>query len=373
MSASHGAGAAIPGPSLFERADVTDATDPAKISPQNGPSRSGRVVGWLRAQPLAPLATACLIFLFFAMVVPRYLTGINLRQLMRDFAEPGLVAAAMAVTVLSGGIDLSVGAIFALANLIALLLFRVAEASLAITIAAVLGTGMLIGALNGVLVAYLRLKPFITTLAVLIILRAVYDLASQAYTTELAIAMHDSATWRFLGAGLFAGVPVNMVCLVAVAVGMHVFLTRVRPGLHIVAAGASQKAARHAGINVARTLVLAYTLSGLLAALAGIFYAARQNGAGSDTGLGWEVTALTGVVLGGISLAGGRGTILNGIIGSAITFLLVGGLLRLNLPGSLTAAITGLVLLSAMGASILAARFWATGRTAPPVDAGRGT
>jgi ribose transport system permease protein len=305
-----------------------------------------------------PFATACLfgaacfLFAIFAIAAPNYLTSGNLQQLMRDFAEPGMVAIAMAITILAGGIDLSIGAIFALANFAALFLFRIHGLPLEITIPAVLAVGLLIGSVNGLLVAYLRLKPFLSTLAVLMILRAGYDLTAEAYTTELAIAVHDTTAWRFLGSGVIVGVPVNTIALLVVGAAAQFFLTRLRPGLHIMAVGASQKAARHAGIKVARSLFLAYLLSGALAALAGVFYAARQNSAGSDTGLGWEITALTGVVVGGISLAGGRGTVVNAMAGSAIVFLLVGGLLRLNLPGCLTSATTGIVLILAVGLTI---------------------
>jgi hypothetical protein len=100
-----------------------------------------------------------------------------------------------------------------------------------------------------------------------------------------------------------------------------------------------------------RVLFLAYVISGVIASIAGIFYAARNDSAGSDTGLGWEVTALAAVVLGGARLSGGSGTIPRVLIGSSIAFLLVSGLLRMNAPGSLTSGLVGLVLLSAVGLS----------------------
>ena len=103
---------------------------------------------------------------------------------------------------------------------------------------------------------------------------------------------------------------------------------------------------------MSRTLLLAYLISGVVAAVAGVLYAARQNGAGPDTGLGWEVTALTAVVAGGISLAGGRGTIARSLIGSAIIFLLISGLLRLNVPGNVSSAALGLMLLVAVGVNV---------------------
>ncbi|MGI8740203.1 MAG: ABC transporter permease [Gammaproteobacteria bacterium] len=307
---------------------------------------------WVWAEAAVPFIVLCLLFGVFAIGVPNYLSVVNLQQLMRDFAEPGLVAIAMAVVILAGGIDLSVGATFALANFAALYFFRIHGLPLELAVLGTLTVGLLIGAINGVLVAYINAQAFLTTLAMLLILRASYDLMTNAYILEIASAMLTSTTWDFLGVGALLGVPVNMAALVAVGVLTHIFLTRTRPGLHLMAVGANRKAARHAGVDVQRTLFLAYTLSGLIAALAGLFYAARQNSAGSDAGQGWELTALTAVIVGGISLTGGRGTIARAIIGAAILFILSSGLLRMNIPGDLNSALTGLILLLAVALNL---------------------
>ncbi len=305
---------------------------------------------WLK--PAVPFLVMCLLFGVFALEVPNYLSIVNLQQLTRDFAEPGLVAIAMAIVVLAGGIDLSVGATFALANFAALYLFRIHGLPLEAAVLGTLAVGLVIGAINGFLVAYVNARPFLTTLAMLLILRASYDMVTNAYVLEIAGAMHTSRTWDFLGMGTMLGIPVNMAALIVVGSLAYLFLTRVRPGLHIMAVGASRKAARHAGIDVQRTLFLAYVLSGLVTALAGLFYAARQNSAGSDAGEGWELTALTAVIVGGISLAGGRGTIVGAIIGAAILFILSSGLLRMNVPGDLTSALIGLILLVAVAITL---------------------
>jgi ribose transport system permease protein len=303
------------------------------------------------AEALIPALAMCLLFTVFAITVPNYLSVLNLQQLMSDFSIPAFIAMAMGVTIFAGCIDLSVGATFAIANFVALLLVRVHGWPLMAVVPCVLGIGVAIGALNGVLVAYAKTRPFLTTLATLLILRAIYDRETDRYTTELADAGYSGPFWEFLGAGKIFGVPASMIALVVIGFALHVFLTRTRPGIHIMAAGASRKAARHAGIPVNRVLFLAYGISAVIASVAGIFYAARNDSAGSDTGLGWEVSALAAVVLGGARLSGGSGTIPRVLIGSSIAFLLVSGLLRMNAPGSLTSGLIGLVLLSAVGLS----------------------
>ncbi len=118
----------------------------------------------------------------------------------------------------------------------------------------------------------------------------------------------------------------------------HVFLSRSRYGWHLTAIGASRKAARHAGIRVERMLFATYVLSGMLCAAGGIFYAARQDSTDSTTGVGWEFQALTAVVLGGVSLAGGKGTVWRAMIGGIIIFMLTNGLVRMGIPGYVTSA-----------------------------------
>lgn len=307
---------------------------------------SGDIDGWV------PFALMCALFAIFALLVPNYLSVPNLQQLMRDFAEPCMVALAMGVVIFAGGIDLSVGATFAIANFVALYLFRIEAWPLGLAGLAVLATGGAIGAINGLLVAYVRTRPFLTTLAMLLVLRAGLDLVTNAYTTELANAWHETDAWYFLGAGFVLGIPSNMVAVLILSVGLHILLTRLRPGLHIMATGADRRAARHAGVNTRRTTFMVYILSGLISALAGLFYAARQSSAGSDTGLGWEVSALAAVVLGGVSLAGGRGSVGRVLMGSVILFLLMSGLLRMNMPGGASSALIGFTLLAAVAVRI---------------------
>jgi ribose transport system permease protein len=303
-------------------------------------------------EPIIPFMLTVAVFLTFALAIPGYSSSGSLRQLSFSFAEQAMVAAAMAVAVLSGGIDLSVGSVFAMANFLALYTFQILGFPLPLAMLAVLVFGAAMGAINGALVAYAKTRPFLTTLVTLIVLRALYNKLTAAHTDELASVASDSAVWDFLGAGTILGLPTNMAALLVVAVVVHLFLTRVRPGVHIMAVGSSRKAARHAGVNVTRSLFSAYVISGALAALAGIFYAARQNSSGTDTGLGWEINALAAVVLGGISLAGGRGTIARAMMGAAIIFMLVSGLVRMGVSGNFTTAMIGSILLVAVGFNV---------------------
>ncbi len=303
-------------------------------------------------EPIIPFALTFVVFVGFALTIPGYSDLSSLRQLSLSFAEQAMVAVAMAVAVLSGGIDLSVGSVFAMANFLTLYGYLVKDIPLPLVVVGVVLFGAAMGALNGVLIAYGKTRPFLTTLVTLIVLRALYNKLTAATTDALASVASDSPVWDFLGAGSILGIPTNMTGLLVVAAFMHFFLTRIRPGVHIMAVGSSRKAARHAGVNVKRALFSAYVISGAIAALAGVFYAARQNSSGTDTGLGWEINALAAVVLGGISLAGGRGTIARAMMGAAIIFMMVSGMVRMGVSGNLTTAIIGSILLVAVGFNV---------------------
>jgi ribose transport system permease protein len=303
-------------------------------------------------EPVIPFTVMIGLWLYFALTVPDYATVQNSLSLLRLFAEFGFIALAMGFCLISGGIDLSVGAIFAFCNFSALYFLLVLELPVGFACLATLAVGAALGSVNGFLIGYLKTRPFLTTLVTLIILRASVNLLNTSYAQVFATNSIDSDAWDFLGTGNVLGVPINAATLFVVLLICHIFLSRSRYGWHLTAIGASRKAARHAGIRVRFILFFAYLLSGLLCAASGIFYAARQSSTDSTTGVGWEFQALTAVVLGGISLAGGKGTVWRAMIGALIIFLLINGLVRMGIPGYVGSAVTGIILLVAVGVDV---------------------
>src|SRR6202035_4850876 len=144
---------------------------------------------------------------------------------------------------------------------------------------------------------------------------------NEKFATVFATNSVDSDTWDFLGEGYVLGVPVNAATLIVVLIIGHIFLSRSRYGWHLTAIG-------------------------------GVFYAARQNSTDSTTGYLWEFQALTAVILGGVSLAGGKGTIWRAMLGGIITFVLTNGLVRMGIPGYITSGIIGIILLAAVGIDV---------------------
>lgn len=299
-----------------------------------------------------PFAFLLIVLGLFGGLIPDFLSLNGFTDLARQLGEVAFLSIGLAIVMLAGGIDLSIGSTFALANFVSLTLINYLGWPIYAVVPAVLAVGALVGFVNGVLIGYLRLRAFLTTLATLIIVRAVVDLLILAYARKVAMTMTDSDAWYFLGEGDVFGIPVNFVLLVAVALAAHVVLSRMRFGWHILAVGGSRRSAYNAGISVRRTVFFTYVISGMLAAAGGMFYAARLGSVGPDTGIGLEVTVLTAAVLGGISLGGGRGSIFKALIGTVIVLLVTNSLIRLNMPSGSTPLVLGLLLLLAVAVDI---------------------
>lgn len=305
--------------------------------------------------PVLALVAALVIM---TNLIPGYLSAGNMADLGRQVSEMGLIALAMTIVILSGGIDLSVGSMFALCVLAALTCMNVLGLPIGVSLAATLAAGLACGLLNGVLIGYLRLRAFITTLVTLVIFRALYDIIFPRLASAIVGSFPTSALWDLIGFGDFAGIPVSFLIFAVIALGLHIGLSRLRPGWRLRAVGGARRSAYNAGINVKFTVCMAYVASGLLTAIAAFLFSARLGSTGADTGIGLEITVLTAVVLGGVSLGGGRGSVGNAIIGTVLVLILSNSLIRLSMPGSVNQLILGLVLIVA----VLVDRKWIKNR-----------
>jgi ribose transport system permease protein len=299
-----------------------------------------------------PVAFLVVAIVFFSLVVPDFLTVGGLSDSARQLGELMLVVLGMTIVMLAGGIDLSVGSNFALTTFLSLGMFNALAWPVPLVVLLSLATGALTGFVNGLLVGYLRLRAFLTTLVTLIIIRAVVDTLILKYQVVISNPTQSSAVWDFMGDGSLWGFPCSFIVAAIVAVAAHVFLTRQRLGWHIQAVGGSRRSAHNAGISVRFTVCLTYVLSGVLAAAAGVLYAARLNAAGSDTGVGLEVSALTAAVLGGVSLGGGRGSVAKGMLGAVIVLIIQSALVQLGLRSGAGSLVLGIVLLAAVAIDV---------------------
>jgi ribose transport system permease protein len=295
-----------------------------------------------------PFLVLVCVIVIFGSLIPNFFTGSNLSITSRQFGEFALVCIAMMVVIVVGGIDLSVGSNFALGNFMTLALLNLGGWSVYAAVPTVVLICGAVGLLNGFLVGYMRLRAFLTTLVTLIIVRAVVDMLLLQYAQAMSVSFYQSDAWDVMGLGGFFGIPFSFCVLIVVSIVGHVLLTRSRPGWRMMAIGGSRRSAHNIGLSVRGTVCAAYTISGMLCGLAGVLYAARLSGAGSDTGMGYEILALTAAVLGGNSLGGGRGSIVKALIGGLIVLIMNNGVLRLGLNSGSGPMVMGLTLIFAV-------------------------
>lgn len=301
---------------------------------------------------LIPVVILAGVLTFFSVQMPGFLAGSNLSDIAQIYGEYLIIIVGITFVMMAGGIDLTVGSVFALCNLAALLLINSMEVNLAIGIPAIMLLGGMIGLINGVLIGYLGMRAFLTTLVMLIIVRAVVDQGLLDYGQIISRGFNASPAWEFMAIGSLFGIPSSLIVAAVIVLIGHLVLTRMRFGWHVMAVGGSRRSAYNAGIRVKRTICLTYVLSGVLTGLAATFYAARLSSAGTDVGKGLEVTMLTAAVLGGISLGGGRGSIVKAMLGALIILLVQNSLIRMGLTSGTSSLVLGGLLLLAVAIDV---------------------
>jgi ribose transport system permease protein len=277
------------------------------------------------------------VILGSALADPRFLTAANLFNLSRQVAPPGIVAIGMTVVIIAGGIDLSVGAMYALAGVI--VVWAQPEYGSLVGVALALAAGLAVGLVNGFLVTRLRINPFIGTLGLMTMLRGFALSLSHSHTLPgKDPAFAQMADLPVLGVPLAA-----VVFLVLLAVG-QALLTSTPTGRSVYAVGGSREASRMAGLRVERALHIAYVAPALMAALAGVMIASEINSGSPVLGNDAPLFAIAAVLLGGVSMRGGAGSLLGTLQGVLILGVLTNGLNIAGVGGYYQILIIGVLL-----------------------------
>lgn len=282
----------------------------------------------------------------FSVVGENFATRANAFEVIRLAVEIGLLALALTPIIITGGIDLSVGSMMGLAAVVCGALWRDYDVPIAASCAAALLVGAAGGALNATLIARLKLPPLIVTLGTYSLFRGL----AEGLTRGIDNYSNFPASFLFLGQGYLGGlVPVQAIALACAAVVYFLLLHRTVIGREWYVIGLAPDGARYAGIRTKGRLALVYVLAGLSAGTAAIIYVAHLGQAKSDAGTGYELMAITAVVLGGTSIFGGRGTIQGTLLGLFAIAVLQNGLRLAALPAELTGILIGLLLLVTIG------------------------
>jgi rhamnose transport system permease protein len=289
----------------------------------------------------------------FCVLGHNFATTRNAFEVVRASVEVGLLALALTPVIVTGGIDLSVGSLMGLGAVVFGMLVCEAELPVPAAAAATLALGMAAGGLHALLIGRLRLPALIVTLGTFWLFRGL----AEGLTGGAKNFSDYPDSFLFLGQGyLPGGVPVQLPILVIAFIGFWVLLHRTTVGRALYAIGFSPEGARHAGIPVARRIGLTYVLTGLMAGLAAIIYVARLGQAKADAATGYELTAITAVVLGGTSIFGGRGTIHGTLLGLFTIAVLQNGMQLADLPTELARILVGDLLLLSVGVSTVLAK-----------------
>src|SRR5437773_270545 len=288
----------------------------------------------------------------FSVIGRNFWTAGNAFEIVRLGAEIGLLALALTPVIVAGGIDLSVGSLMGLSAVLFGKMWRDGHLPLGIAAAATLGIGALAGLVNALLITRLRIPALIVTLGSFSLFRGL----AEGITSAVDNFTHFPDSFLFLGQGYYFGViPAQLPVFAAAAVGYHLLLHRTAVGRGLFAVGFSPEGARHAGIPVERRLTLVYLLSGVVASLAAVLYVSHNGQAKADAGTGYELRAITAVVLGGTSIFGGRGNIHGTLIGLFAIVVLQQGLLLSDGPAELAGILVGVPLIVAIASNRLIA------------------
>lgn len=309
------------------------------------PRPAAHGAGWRR---LVRHETLLALLLVLALAVlasrsDRFLTVDNLFNQGRLMTEVGLISIAMTFVIVTGGIDLSVGSIVGMAAIFLGVLWKNAGLPLPLAIAAVLLIGTLAGLFNGLVITRFRVPPLIATLATLALYRGIAEGVSEARSVR------GYPDWfAVLGQGDMLGMPTQLWVLGAAALAAGLALGVTVYGRTLYAIGSNATAARFSGLRVDGAILATYAASGFAAALAGVILVSRVSTTRSDMGSGYELTAITAVVLGGTSIFGGRGTVVGTVLGLILMQALNSGLSLAGVKGDGTIVMIGVILIGAV-------------------------
>lgn len=300
-----------------------------------------------KLQQFLAFASLIALFIFFSLANANFMSWSNVSGILLSTAVIGILALGTTFVIISGGIDLSLGTGMTLAAVTTGTFLTVMGLPLVIGVLGGILTGALMGFINGVNVAVLKIPPFIATLAMMLIAQG------------LALVISDATPIYFSGVEGFDAIargelipglrlPNAVLILFGLAALGSVILRRSIVGRYTFAMGSNEEATSISGINVRRWKIIVYTLSGAFTGIAGVVIASRLNSAQPSLGLGYELEAIAAVVIGGTSLAGGKGSIVGTLIGALIMSVLTNGLRIMSIPQEWQTVVVGVVILIAV-------------------------
>ncbi|MCW5664680.1 MAG: ABC transporter permease [Piscinibacter sp.] len=307
-------------------------------------------------QKLLAFASLLVLMVFFSVASPNFMQADNLVAILQATAVNGVLAIACTFVIISGGIDLSVGTLMTFCAVMAGVVLTYWGLPLPLGIVAAILSGALCGFVSGVLIAKLKIPPFIATLGMMMLLKGLSLVISGTKpiyfndTPDFPVISQESLIGWFFPA---LPIPNAVLILFIVAVLASLVLNKTMLGRYTFALGSNEEAVRLSGVNVDFWKIVVYAVNGAICGIAGLLIASRLNSAQPALGQGYELDAIAAVVIGGTSLAGGTGTVLGTIIGAFIMSVLTNGLRIMSVAQEWQTVITGIIIIAAVYTDIL--------------------
>lgn len=323
------------------------------------PAAKPRLLAGGAQQKILAFASLIVLLVFFSVASPNFLQTANILAILQATSVNGVLAIAATLVIITGGIDLSVGTLMTFTAVIAGVVLTFMGMALPFGIIAAIAAGAACGFISGTLIARMKIPPFIATLGMMLILKGL----SLVISGTKPIYFNDTPSFPMLSTGSFIGsvvpglpVPNGVVILFLLALAISWVLNRTTLGRYCFALGSNEEAVRLSGVNADGWKVAIYALAGGICGIAGLLIASRLNSAQPALGLGYELDAIAAVVIGGTSLAGGRGSVLGTIIGALIMSVLLNGLRILSVAQEWQTVVTGIIIIAAVYADMLRRR-----------------
>lgn len=329
-------------------------TEPSRAVRIDAPAgRRGLLISFPRprlTQETGVAASIVVLGVAFSWLQPLFANPGNLLNVMRQATEPALLAMGQAFAMIAGGFDLSIGAIMGLTS--AVVAYAVLSFGIGPGIAIGIGLGALVGLTNGTLIARYRLPPFIVTLGMLSLCRGI----AYVITGGLPVLNLPREFAYIGGTGYVGPLPVATLIAAAIFVVLYVLLTQFRFGYYVYAIGGDESAARLAGVDVRQIRTLVYVISGTLAAIVGVLLSSRVNSGQPSLGDGAELLSVAAVIIGGVRLRGGQGSLVGVMLGVVLLAVLSNGLNLINMSSYVQLVAIGLIVMAASVGSVMRGR-----------------
>ncbi|WP_322892356.1 MULTISPECIES: ABC transporter permease [unclassified Yoonia] len=330
------------------------------ISTQDAPkSVAARMIATGTHQRVLAFASLIILLIGFSIASPNFMQTSNMIAILQATSVNGVLAIAVTLVIITGGIDLSVGTMMTFCAVITGVVLTYAGLPLWLGVIAAIATGAGCGLCSGTFVAKMKIPPFIATLGMMLILKGM----SLVISGTRPIYFNDTPGFSEISRGsligqIFPAVPIpNGVLILFVVAGVTAYiLNRTVLGRYCFALGSNEESVRLSGVNTDRWKIAIYALSGAIVGIAGLLIASRLNSAQPALGLGYELEAIAAVVIGGTSLSGGRGSILGSLIGALIMAVLTNGLRVLSVAQEWQTVVTGAIIILAVYADMLRRR-----------------